>query len=191
MRFRTFLPVLAVTAAVCFLAGVGFGEDEPAGEAEWLKLAAPGENHEWFGFMAGTWKAEAKMWMEPGADPVASEGVYLCEWRCDGRYMASSYDGAFMGQPYHGEGYMGYNNITKQYESLWVDTMNTVMSVSKGTRTGDVLTTHNAYEFPGMSFKTREVTTKVGPDEFKMEHYHTQSGQSEAKVMEIVFRRAE
>lgn len=39
----------------------------------------------------------------------------------DGRFVQETVTGAFMGAPFYGMGLTGYNNVTGEYESVWID----------------------------------------------------------------------
>ena len=43
----------------------------------------------------------------------------------DGRFVQHTVEGMAMGQPFEGLGIIGYDNATKEYNSLWIDNMGT------------------------------------------------------------------
>lgn len=167
------------------------GMDSAEMEA-WAKAGTPGEMHEWMSKWAGKWDCKNTVTME-GAPPMESQGTMTVEMLMDGRYSHTNYKGDFMGQMYHGMGTMGYNNVTKKFESTWVDNMSTGTMMSKGTLSADkkTLTMEGEFQDPirGQTIKTREVTKYEGDDKFTMNFYHTIDGK-EQKVMEIACTRA-
>lgn len=157
----------------------------------WMKAGTPGAEHKALAAMAGSWNAAVQMWMGPEA--TKSTGTMTCEPIFDGRYYKTTYSGEMMGQTFNGHALTGYNNITKQYEQVWCDSMSTAILFSTGVRdaAGKVYTYTGTHTCPdtGKPCKMRDVFTMVGPDQMKMESYMTQAGEPESKCMEILYTR--
>ena len=66
-------------------------------------------------------------WMAPGADPMVMDGTSENRWVMGGRYLEQRFNGNFMGMPFEGIGYTGYDNVKKQYWGTWMDNMSTGM----------------------------------------------------------------
>ena len=86
--------ILAATVLVVLTAAITLADDpKPKGapsQAEMdamMKAATPGDAHKKLGAMAGTFNAEVKMWMQPGAPPVGGGGVSENSWALDGRWL--------------------------------------------------------------------------------------------------------
>ena len=105
-------------------------EMDPAMMEAMMKAATPGEQHKMLASMAGTWDAKITMWMVPGADPVKSTGVAESKMIFGGRYVEQRFKGDFMGMPFEGIGYTGYDNVKKQFFGTWLDNMSTGMMMS-------------------------------------------------------------
>src|SRR6187549_847720 len=78
-------------------------------------------------------KAKITTWMSPGAPPQESTGTSENKWVLGGRFVQQSHEGNFMGQPFSGVGYTGYDNFKKKYVGTWMDTMGTMIMVSQGS----------------------------------------------------------
>ena len=87
--------------------------------------ATPNENHKVLQAFVGTWTATMKSRMDAKSEPVVSEGVDETQWILGGRYLQEKFTGMFMGESYEGMGIIGYDNIKKEYEYLWLDNMGT------------------------------------------------------------------
>ena len=107
--------------------------DDKAMMDAWMKVATPGDAHKRLDPVVGTWDAKIMMWMAPGAPPQESTGISENKWVLGGRFVEQRYEGTFMGQPFSGVGYTGYDNYKKKYIGTWMDTMGTMMMVSQGT----------------------------------------------------------
>lgn len=161
--------------------------------AAWMEAAKPGVHHQHLAQFEGTWDAKTRIWMEPGSQPVESAGKMTAKMEFGGRYLYSHYQGDMMGQPFRGVGVIGYNNVTKEHENIWMDDMSTGMMRSSGTcdASGKTFTFKGEYVDPmGVKNTSREVWTVQGPDTFLFEMYNTGADGKEAKMMEIQYTRA-
>src|SRR6185503_20208185 len=130
----------AKTAAEDTAPAAKAASDEKAMMDAWMKVATPGEAHKWLEAMVGTWDAKISMWMAPGSAPQESTGTSENKWVLGGRFVEQRYEGTFMGQPFSGLGYTGYDNFKKKYIGSWMDNMGTMMMVSQGEAAGKTLT---------------------------------------------------
>jgi hypothetical protein len=92
--------------------------------------------------MEGTWMAKVKSWMSPGAPPMENDGTSESKMALGGRFLEERVQSSFMGQPFSGIGYTGYDNVKKKYVSTWMDNMGTMIMVMEGTTdpAGNVIT---------------------------------------------------
>jgi hypothetical protein len=168
---------------------------EMAGMMEaWSKAGALGPQHQAFAKQAGTWNQVVKMWMAPGAPPMETKSTATRELILGGRFLVEKVKGDMgpMG-PFEGHGMLGYNNLTEQYDYVWMDSMSTGMMISHGTAEADgTITLTGDYDDPitDAKTKTRTVTKMISDNEQKFEMYESKGGQPEAKTMEIVYTRA-
>ncbi len=150
MMKRT-LTIAAATAAL--LAGGWMTVEEPGGPGdmgmpdmsammEMMKKAAePGDMHALLAKMAGDWKMTSKFWMMPGAPPEVSKGVSHNRMVLGGRQLLTEVDVdmEFMGEKmkFAGIGMLGYDKFSKQFQSVWCDTMGTAQMIQTGTLNDD------------------------------------------------------
>ncbi|HEX4954528.1 MAG TPA: DUF1579 domain-containing protein [Thermoanaerobaculia bacterium] len=190
---------MTILCVAPLLAALGAGAQAPAeGGApamppELLAAISPGEHHKHLDHLAGSWDTSVKSWMVPGAPPTESKGRSEARWILGGRYLESTYTGDMGGMPFEGHGLDGYDNLAKQYVSTWVDSMGTGVMFMQGdcSEGGKVHTLHSEMLDPmgGPKVKTRNVTTMLGPDSYKMEMFMIDASGTEAKVMELVATR--
>ncbi len=161
---------------------------------KWMKASTPAEGHMMLQPTIGRWNVTSKMWMNgPKGEVTESAGKATNSWTLDKRFVMMEYEGNFNGQDFEGIGYTGFNNMTKKYESTWMDTMCTQMMNSTGTmdKTGKILTQKGTSFDPmlGVSVKNRMVTSIISNDEHRFEMYSTAPGKREAKVFEMTYVR--
>jgi hypothetical protein len=144
----------------------------------------------------GRWRAEVRMWMDPGQDLMVSTGVMVNRLVLGGRFLEQDYaDDAGM---FQGRGLFGYNTIEQRWEGLWIDTMATFMmhehgSYDAGTRTWEM---SEEIRDPGSGhlMRKRSVVTVTDADRHTMAMFFTPlAGENEgreSKCMEIAYERA-
>jgi Protein of unknown function (DUF1579) len=193
------LKVCLGACAVLF-ASVVFGQDQPKMSAEekaqmdaMMKAATPGDAHKKLASMVGTWDAVVKMYpMQAGAPVQTSTATSVSTWVLGGRFVQETVNGSFMGMPFNGIGYTGYDNIKKQYTGTWMDNMGTATMISTGTMTGD-----KTYEFTstmddpmtGKAMQVKEKVTVVDDDHHVMEMWGPTPDGKMMKMMEITYTR--
>lgn len=161
----------------------------------WQKAATPGAQHKQLAEQfAGTWNTKMSAWMEPGGKPMVETGKSVNTAIFDGRQLRMDYTGTFMGQPYLGVGYSGYNNVTGKFHSSWTDNMSTGLFIAEGGYDAGKKTYTYAGQMPdpmkpGTSITVREVLRVVDKDRHVLEMYEQRDGK-EFKTMEIDFSRA-
>ena len=184
------LLILSVTAVAFAQEGTS---DPQASMEAWTKAATPGEFHAFFAKKAGSWKTATKMWMQPGAEPLTSEGTAEAKMILGGRFLYESIQGESMGMPFEGLGITGYDNTSKVISSVWYDNMGTVTTVLTGTceKPGDPMELHGKMFDPmtSMNMKVRTVTTFISHDENLFEYFASAEGMPDMKVMELRYSR--
>jgi hypothetical protein len=187
-------------ACALMVSSLVLAQDQPKMSAEekaqmeaMMKAATPGENHKKLAGMVGTWDATVKMYpMKPGAPVQQSTGTSVNEWVLGGRWVRETFSGNFMGMPFSGIGYTGYDNIKKQYVGTWMDSMSTAVMTSTGNPTGDKTWEFNSSMDDPMSGKTMPVKSKmtvVDDDHHTMEMWGPAPDGKMMKMMEIAYSR--
>jgi hypothetical protein len=116
--------------------------DEKTAMEMMQKLATPGEAHKKLDVLAGSWTAKSSMWMDPSKPPEVTEGTSEHKWILGGRFIEQRFEGSFMGMPFSGIGYTGYDNYKKEYVGVWMDSSGTSMFHTTGSfdASGKILT---------------------------------------------------
>jgi hypothetical protein len=171
------------------------GSDEHAQMMEqMMALAAPSEAHKKLEMMAGTWITKVKMWMDPSqTEPQLSEGTSENRMVLGGRWLEQRYEGTFMGQPFTGIGYTGFDNYKKQYVGVWMDTAstNSMMTTGSADGSGKSLTFTGTMDDPmtGTTAQMKEVLTIIDADHHNFEMWSQGPDGQMHKSMEIQYVR--
>lgn len=136
-------------------------EEQKAMEA-WQKYMTPGEAHKSLNSLVGTFDAKVSMWMQPGAPAQVSTATCVSTWVLGNRYVQETVSGTFMGMPFQGIGYTGYDNWKKQYVGTWIDNFGTGVMMSTGT------SADNGKTYTFKSTGTDPMTGKDMPSESRM-----------------------
>jgi hypothetical protein len=165
--------------------------DDKATMEAWMKIATPSAAHKWLEPLVGAWDAKVTMWMAPGAPPEMSTGTSETKWVLGGRFLEQRYEGSFMGQPFSGVGYTGYDNYKGKYVGTWMDTMGTMIMVSQGEAVGKTLAMTSTVDdvFTGKPTKIKNAVKIVDPDHHVMEMWGPDSTGQQFKTMEIHYTR--
>jgi len=200
MKLRSFLACVGASALV---AGAAIGQDKAAEKANpaamdpkaameaMQKAATPGDEHKKLEPLVGTFDAKVSMWMAPGQPPQESTGTSESAWVLGGRFLETKYQGTFMGQPFSGIGYTGYDNVTKKYIGTWMDTASTGMMSSSGAMAGKSMKMTATMSDP-MSGKVQRATetfTIMDNDHNRMEMWDKSPDGKPVKVMQIDYTR--
>ncbi len=157
--------------------------------------STPGEPHARLAKKAGDWNVAVKMWHTPDMEvPEESTATSCIKAIMGGRYIVEEVKGEAMGEPFEGLGIAGYDNITKKFVGVWVDTMNTGIIHSEGTpaQYGDIINFEGTHPDPlrGRYDKTRSVERTISDDKFIFTSYKTADDGREFKGMELTYTRA-
>ena len=161
----------------------------------WQKASTPGEAHKRLAEQfEGTWDTKQTMWMDPAAPPQVDSGRSVNTAVFGGRQLRMDFKGAWMGQPFEGVGFSGYDNVKGKYTSSWMDSMSTGTFFAEG----DYDAAANTYTYrgempdpmrPGTVVPIRNVVRVVDKDHHVFEMYESRDGK-EAKTMQIEYARA-
>lgn len=120
--------------------------------AAYMKYAAPGQYHEYLKPMAGKWNVSFRFRMSPDAAWTEDQSKAESNWILGGRFLQQKVSGeATESMPaFEGLGLLGYDNYKGEYVSMWIDTMATMMIISKGRcdPAGKVITFKGTYGDP-------------------------------------------
>jgi hypothetical protein len=202
---KTLIQVWVMIMVVCTLSmsGVlaeqeGKAQDKPQVNPEemaaWQKAATPGPHHAHYYALVGTWNAEVKMWMAPGAEPMVAQMVATCDTIYGGRYFVEEIQGVMMGMPFKGTSISGYDNLEQKHTLVWYDNMSTGIVYSQGECSDQCKVETHVYTqkdaMTGKDQKVKMVSRLVNKDKWVLESYMIGEDGKENKTMEIVYTRA-
>ncbi len=130
-----------VVCGGCFLAGHVFAQEanEGGGGFQLPAWTQKGPQHEGMQKSVGTWDVATKMWM-PGQPPMEGKDKTTSSLLFDGRFIESKYEGSMMGVPFTGRLLLGFDQVDKEWVAVWIDSMSTYVSVSRGPEVDGVIT---------------------------------------------------
>ena len=130
---RSSIRATAVMSILLGLAAVAVAQEAntPAGAAAIVKAMdnamEPGEGQKRLEFLVGTFDVKVLIWLEPSKPPNESTAVAVTTWVLGHRYVQTMLSGYVLGEPWHGIGYAGYDNLAKTYVACYMDTGSTGM----------------------------------------------------------------
>ncbi len=182
-------------------AGHGHQPGDPAGMdpkmmemmQKMTEAGAPGDTHKWMSELAGEWTFVNTFRMDPNMPEMTSTGKATYKSLFDGRFIECTIQGDMMGQPFEGRATMGYNNVTKKFESTWIDSMSTQTMFGTGTwdATKKQLTTvmDGTDCMTGKPCKMTEVTTHTDKNHIVSEFTMPDMNGKDFKGMTIKYTR--
>lgn len=148
--------------------------------------------HDSLARLAGTWRANVRIWFQPGVDPMVSQGTMVNTPILGGRFLQQEYrddTGAF-----EGRGFMGYNTVDKRYEAFWIDSMATFFNLEQGRHdaANDTYVLEGSMTNPEtrQPMKKRSLLKMVSPNEHTMEMFFAMGGAPDFRTMEIRYTKA-
>ena len=134
-----------------------------------MEAGTPGKEHEFLAKSVGKWDGKTIMHMSPGGEPVEGECTVTVSPMLDGRFTKTEITGDIPGMgPYHGFGISGYDKVSGEFVSTWIDNHGTGLMNGVGELSADqkTLTWEFGYNCPVTKklAKMREVVTFAGPD---------------------------
>ena len=196
-----FIHLAVITLCVMLTASTTLAKEKKSEKKEadpqammemYKKLGAPGEPHQLFASLVGSWTTHTKEWMEPGKPPMESTGTADMKMLLDGRFLHQEFTGDMMGQPYSGIGISGYDNLRKRYVSTWIDSMGTGIFIMEGTASADgkTITLKGGHDEPGGGHMTHRAVWKIVDNNNQtFDMFGTHRGGKEMKMMEIIYTR--
>ena len=168
------------------------GMDE-AMMAKMKEYSTPNENHKVLDHFVGSWEYSLKWWKASDAPAEESTGTNEVKWIMDGRFIEQTTIGSIMNQPFEGRGIMGFDNLKKEYTSIWLDNMATGIMISSATYDAATQTFSEKGSFScpivngPMSFRT--ITRIIDENTHTYEMYMNDKDGEEFKSMEITYQR--
>ncbi len=127
---------LASAAMAAETAAPASGMPDQAAMQRMAALTTPGENHKVLGQLVGSWDYTISFKMAKDAPEQTSTGSSENMWILDGRFLQQKVSGVMdMGgqkQNFNGIATIGYDNGKREYQSTWMDNMNTGLMTATG-----------------------------------------------------------
>jgi hypothetical protein len=162
--------------------------------AAWAAANEPGKEHaQLLAEMTGNWTVASKSWMAPNTPAMESTGTAQIVPVMGGRFVQQDFKGSMGGMAFTGMGYTGFNNATKKYESMWMDSVTTGMMLFTGERKADgALEFKGDYVDPmsGQKKAFRSVSRTTSKETMTFEMFDTDSAGKEFLAMQMTYTRA-
>src|ERR1051325_11063737 len=153
--------------------------------------AQTGPMHEWMSKCAGTYQGKVKIWMSPEAPAAESTCTTTITPIMGGRFLKVESKGDFMGMPFEGNGFYGYDNVSKKFQSVWFDNCGTGMITGTGSLSSDghVLTLNQKFNCPihKKEVAMREVQTYNADGSMTLEMFGPDKTGNEFRTMQISY----
>ena len=162
---------------------------------EKMKAAmTPGAAHKALEPLAGKWNYTAKFWMAPDQPAEQSTGTSESTIIYGGRFIKDIVKGTWMGEPFEGTGYTGYDNMKGEYQGVWIDSSMTGLMTSTGqydaaTKTFKMSGVGSCPLTGEKNHAYRSETTIQDSNHYTMSSYSTGPDGKEFKGMELSFTR--
>lgn len=185
-------PKLAVLPLILNLVAAQAAADtqQPAQAPPANAAAAVGEQHRRLAALAGQWRVQQSLWLNEATVPQVDSGTALFTAVLGGRHLQQDLR-VRSHPPFQGLGFTGYDNVTRQYYTSWMDINFTGVLLLHG----DYDAAAKVYRFSGAmagaageSVPTREELQIVDGKHFVARFFETRRGR-ESLVVELDYSR--
>jgi hypothetical protein len=163
-----------------------------------MELAQPGPEHKKLAELVGSWNYSFKMWMSPSeTNPMITDGKGEAKMILGGRFLELSYSGNFMGMPFEGLSFIGFDRRINEYTSVGFDVMGTYWVSAQGPANKETgIITMVGKDYDGLFKHTQEykfVMEMKSKDQFTFEVIFTDpvtsQGTGNFKMVELEYNR--
>ncbi len=154
------------------------------------QAAEVGEQQKDLAKAEGIWDITTTLYVDP-EKPHQEQGEAVRSMKLGGRVMEELVTSTMMGQPMHGIGLTGYDNVTGRWWSTWTDNMSTGISTFYGHEEGGKLIFEGTSPDPltGGMEPMRIEFEKDGDDKEISVFYTPGADGKMTKMMEMVYER--
>lgn len=181
-----------ITILILFSAILLQAQDQADMMKKWQEAMSPGPMHQLLNKMVGDWKVTTNMPNPMTGEETSSVGSAKIESLLGGRYFKTTQKGEMMGMPFEGIGIDAYDNVAKEFITIWIDNMGTGITTMKGKM--NETTKHVEYSgegldpMTGQQIKYRSVSRIINEDTFEFDMFLSQNGQ-EMKMFNQKYER--
>jgi hypothetical protein len=168
-------------------------QDPKAAMERWMATMKPSSNHRYLHQFVGKWETSMKI---VGMGPeTTTKGSAEYRWLVEGKWLFRESEGVMPGLgKVRAYSIFGFDNFKRKYVSMRVDSMSTAMLFSEGMldATGKNCFTYGPMDEPmsGEHDKPVKYATRVlSADEHVEEVHDLAIGETQTKVIEVVYRR--
>lgn len=160
----------------------------------YMDAATPGAMHARMQECVGTWTGTVNHWMAPDTKPVSGACKAVFSSMMDGKFVKMELTTETPMGPMTGMGIYGFDNVSKKFQSSWIDSMGTGMMYGTGDLTDDKTTINWSFGFTCPITKKacvmREIDRRVDANTTIIEmHGPDPKTGKEFKVMEVTMKR--
>lgn len=203
MRLRRLITLLLALGLAGALTTVIVAEGgEVGGEPDMMtamqeameRAGALNEHHAHLKTMVGRWNVDLRHYMAPGSPPQEMKGAASMEMVLGDHFLHQLFKGDWMGQPFVGMGYDGYDNMSGKHQSIWMDSASTAAILMQGdcSEDGKVVTLYGERLDPLTQtvVKMKGVSTTKSASVMTYEAWDSSDGgETWTKMMEIIYTR--
>lgn len=174
-------------------------EEKQAADAAMMEkmkaMTSPNEAHKVLEPMVGKWNFKGKMFSAPGVVAEEMTGTEEAALVYGGRFLKQEIKSTWMGQPFEGLGYVGYDVIRGEYVSVWLDSAATGIMKASGQydAASQTLKLSGTNSCPMTGEKDRAGRSEVKINDNNNHTYSSYGTGPDGKeylVMELVYTRA-
>lgn len=160
-----------------------------------MKLTSASEAHQVFDLFVGNWNYIGKFKMSPDSPVQEMIGTSKMDLIYGGRFLQQTAQGPWMGMEFNGTGITGYDNVRKEYISIWFDNMSTGIMMMRGSYNDENKTINLAGEYScpmkeKSDCKGRVEWTITSDDQHQYRSFNYDENGNEYLAMEITYSRA-
>lgn len=191
MKLKSLLSLI-IFAVILLSSSLSFAQQGDQAEMmkKWQEYMTPGAVHQQFAKMVGSWKASVTSYMD--GQEMKSEGTAVHEMILGGRYLRSTFKGNMMGMPFEGMSLDAFDNATKEYINVWIDSFGTGIMHMKGKmdeKSKEIVYTGSMVDpMTGKDSMVKNVIKNIDDDNQIMVMYVVDGGK-EVKNMQINYTR--
>jgi hypothetical protein len=170
------------------------GKTEAQEAQDFEKASAPGVEHiDLAKTMVGSWNTETSAFM-PGQAPMVAKGTAKFDPVMGIRFIRQTTQTDIGGgKKINGEGLIGYNTVSKEYEATWIDSTATGIMTMTGKKDakGDIVFTGQTDSMAsGQKTTSKFVLHRESKDKMSFTSYEAGSDGKEVKMTEVVYTRS-